>query len=75
MSDSEFFVFRTVAEDFARAPPAAVIVDRYAGIPDCNGVPFDFIAYFSRHPLFAEAWSHYRPAAGWYRFRLFTRAD
>jgi hypothetical protein len=71
----EFFVFRTVAEDIARAPPAVVIVDRYPGIPDCNNEAFDFIEYFSRNPLFAEIWSHYRLAAEWGRFRLFTRAD
>ena len=75
MSDTEFFVFRSVAEDFARAPPAAVIVDRYPGIADCNDAAFDFIAYFSRHPLFAETWSHYRPAGGVGRFRLFTRTN
>ncbi len=75
MSASESFVFNTVAADFARAPPAAVIVDRYPGIPDCNDATFDFIAYFSRNPLFAETWSHYRPVAEWGRFRLFTRKD
>jgi hypothetical protein len=75
MPATEAFVFHTVAEDFARAPPAAVIVDRYPGIPDCNDVTFDFIAYFSRDPLFAETWSHYRPVAEWGRFRLFTRAN
>jgi hypothetical protein len=75
MPATEFFVFRTVAEDIARAPPAAVIVDRYPGIPDCQDVPFDFIEYFSRNPLFAEIWSHYRPLTEWGRFRLFVRAD
>ena len=75
MPRTEFFVFRTVAEDIARAPPAAVIVDHYPGIPECNDKPFDFIDYFSRNPLFAEIWSHYRPAAELGRFHLFTRAD
>ena len=75
MSASEAFVFRTVAADFAAAPPAAVIVDRYPGIPDCNNQAFDFIAYFSRDPLFAATWSHYRLAAELGRFRLFTRSD
>jgi len=75
MSATEAFVFRTVAADFAAAPPAAVIVDRYPGIPDCNNVAFDFIAYFSRDPRFAATWSHYRLAAERGRFRLFTRAD
>jgi len=75
MPATEAFFFRAVAEDFARAPPAAVIVDRYPGIPDCNDVTFDYITYFSRNPLFAETWSHYRPVAEWGRFRLFTRAN
>jgi hypothetical protein len=74
MGRPEFFVYRTVAEDFARAPPAAVVVDRNPGIPWC-GEEFDFIAYFSRHQLFAEVWSHYQPAGEWGRYRVFTRKD
>lgn len=74
MNRPEFFVYRAVAEDFARNPPAAVIVDRETGIPRCGG-PFDFIAYFSRHPLFAEMWSHYQLAAEFGRYRLYTRKD
>jgi hypothetical protein len=74
MGRAEFFVYRTVAEDFARAPPAAVLVDRNPGIPWC-GEEFDFLAYFTRHPLFAEVWSHYQLAAEWDRYRLYTRKD
>ena len=74
MGRPEFFVFRTVAEDFARAPPAAVVVDTDPGIPWCGG-QFDFIAYFSRHPLFAEVWSHYQLAQEWRRYRIYTRKD
>jgi hypothetical protein len=74
MGRAEFFVFRTVAEDFARAPPAAVVVDRSPGIPWC-GEEFDFIGYFIRHPLFAEVWSHYQLTAEWDRYRLYTRKD
>ena len=44
---------------FCRTPPAAVLVDIDPGIPWC-GSQFDFIAYFKRHPLFAEVWSHYQ---------------
>src|SRR6185503_15994974 len=36
MRRPEFFVYRTVAEDFARAPPAAVLVDNNPGIPWCG---------------------------------------
>ncbi len=74
MGRAEFFVFRTVAEDFARAPPAAVVVDRTPGIPWC-GEEFDFIHYFIRHPLFAEVWSHYQLTAEWDRYRVYTRKD
>jgi hypothetical protein len=74
MPRPEFFVYRTVAEDFARAPPAAVVVDTEPGIPWC-GRDFDFVEYFSRHPLFAEVWSHYRLTAEWDHFRLYTRKD
>jgi hypothetical protein len=74
MPPFEALVFRDVAEQMTRQP-TAVIVDRWPGIPDCNDVPFDFIAYFSRDPAFAEAWSHYRPAGEWERFRLYTRAE
>jgi hypothetical protein len=74
MGRPEFFVYRTVAEDFAPAPPAAVLVDSDAGIPVCGGA-FDFVAYFRRHPLFAEVWSHYQLTATWGRFRLYTPKD
>jgi hypothetical protein len=74
MGRPEFFVYRTVAEDFARTPPAAVLVDTDPGIPWC-GSQFDFIAYFKRHPLFAEVWSHYQLAAEWGRYRLYTPKD
>jgi hypothetical protein len=74
MGRAEFFVYRTVAEDFARAPPAVVVVDRQPGIPWC-GAEFDFIKYFSRHQLFAEVFSHYKLTAEWDRYRVYTRKD
>jgi hypothetical protein len=74
MRRPEFFVYRTVAEDFARSPPAAVLVDTDSGIPWC-GSQFDFIAYFQRHPLFAEVWSHYQLAGEWSHYRLYTPKD
>jgi hypothetical protein len=72
MSRPEFFVYRTVAEDFARAPPAVVLVDTIPGIAWC-GSEFGFIAYFSRHPLFAETWTHYRLAEAWGRYQFYVR--
>ena len=40
MSRTEFFVYRTVAEDFARAPPTAILVSDNAGITWCGNAPF-----------------------------------
>ncbi len=74
MNRAEFFIYRTVAEDFARAPPAAVLVTRFTHMPSCGG-RFDLIDYFSRHPLFAETWQRYRPAGEIEGYRLFVRAD
>jgi hypothetical protein len=74
MGRAEFFVYRTVAEDFARAPPAAVVVDMSPGIPYCSK-EFDFIEYFKRHPLFAEVWSHYQLTGEWGGFRVYTLKD
>ena len=74
MGRPEFFVFRTVAEDFARNPPALVLQDMDPGISWC-GSQFDYIAYFSRHPLFREVFSHYKLVAEWDRYRLFARKD
>jgi hypothetical protein len=77
MGRPEFFLFRSVAEDFARNPPAAVVVDPLSGIPGCPepAGAFDLITYFSRHPLFAETWSHYRLAGKAGGFRVYTRKD
>jgi hypothetical protein len=51
-----------------------VLIDADAGIAWCGG-RFDFIAYFQRHPLFAEVWSHYQLTADSGRWRLYTRKD
>ena len=74
MGRPEFFVYRTVAEDFARSPPAAVLIDTVSGVNWC-GSEFDYITYFKRHPLFAELWSHYKLTAEWGRYRLYMPKD
>lgn len=74
MSRAEFFVYRTVAEDFARAPPSAVLVARHSGMPACRG-RFDFIEYFTRHPLFAETWRRYRLNGEIEGYRLYVREN
>lgn len=75
MSRPEFFVYRTVAEDFARAPPAAVLVANQQGIPRCGDAVFDPIAYFTRHPSFAETWRRYTRVVHLETYTLYLRED
>lgn len=75
MSRPEFLVYRTVAEDFARAPPGAVLVAKNSGIPRCGAEDFDPIAYFSRHPAFAETWRHYTRVVHMDTYLLYLRED
>lgn len=75
MSRPEFLVYRTVAEDFARAPPGAVLVAKHSGIPRCGAEDFDPIAYFSRHPAFAETWRHYTRVVHMNTYLLYVRED
>jgi hypothetical protein len=74
MSRAEFFVYRTVAEDFARAPPAAVLVSRHTAIPRC-GEDFRFLDYFGRHPLFAETFQRYTRVVEIGSYLLYLRED
>jgi hypothetical protein len=75
MSRPEFFVYRTVAEDFARAPPAGVLVANYSGIPRCGAEEFDPIAYFSRHPAFEETWRLYTRIVHLDDYKLYLREE
>jgi hypothetical protein len=75
MSRPEFLVYRTVADDFARAPPGGVLVAKNSGIPRCGAEEFDPIAYFSRHPAFAETWRHYTRVVHMDTYRLYLRED
>jgi len=75
MGRPEFFMYRSVAEDFARAPPAAVVIDSHAAIGECGGQAFSLEAYFVRHPLFAEVWSHYVEVGRHGRYAVYARRD
>ncbi|MGG5820175.1 hypothetical protein [Falsiroseomonas sp. HW251] len=75
MSRPEFLVYRTVAEDFARAPPAGVLVAKNPGIPRCGADEFDFVDYFSRHPAFSETWRHYTRIVHMDTYLLYLRED
>ncbi|WP_237215536.1 hypothetical protein [Falsiroseomonas oryziterrae] len=75
MSRPEFLVYRTVAEDFARAPPAGVLVAKNPGIPRCGAEEFDPIAYFSRHPAFEATWRRYTRVVHMDTYLLYLRED
>jgi hypothetical protein len=75
MNPAETYLFNSVATDFADSPPAAVLVSRDAGIPWCGGQAFDMIEYFTRQPLFAETWRHYRRKGEIDGYMLFERED
>ncbi len=75
MSRPEFLVYRTVAEDFARAPPAGVLVAKRSGIPRCGAEEFDPVEYFSRHPAFEATWRRYTRIVHLDAYRLYLRED
>jgi hypothetical protein len=72
MGSVEAMVFRTVAEDFARRPPRAVLVSRFAHMRGCPD-RFDLLEYFSRDPLFARTFQLFRPAGEMDGYRLYVR--
>jgi len=72
MPPPERFIYQTVAEDFARDPPQAVIVDASPGIPWCRS-EFSFIDYFQRNKLFSTMWAQYQLLGRWGRYSVYTR--
>jgi hypothetical protein len=61
MDDAERFVFEGVSEDFARTRPALLVVQTDWRALGCLDRPFDFLAYFRRHPEFAATLAGYAP--------------
>ena len=74
MDWAERLMFRTVAEDFATAPPRWAVIDRLTAIEPC-GEEFRFLDYFQRNPVFAATWSRYRLIAERNGFLIYRRAD
>lgn len=72
MGAVEAMMFRTVAEDFARRPPRALLVTRFAHMRGCPG-RFDMLEYFARHPLFARTFQLFRPVGEMDGYRLYVR--
>ena len=73
MSDAEKFVYTTVSQDFAKQRPDLIIVDKVAGIPRCQWRSFDYLEYFMRNPVFAQAFRHYQVHMEFDRYVIYTR--
>ena len=52
-------LIQSVIEELIATPPLVVAVDSRRLKPGFGVLPFDFIAYFSRDPRFAELWKSY----------------
>jgi hypothetical protein len=72
MGSAESMFFHRTADDFAAAPPRALVVMRDAKINDC-GNRFDLLDYFLRSQNFLHAFRNYRPAGEIDGYRLFLR--
>lgn len=66
-------VFRAVVDDFIKAKPDILFVDRIPGIPRCATEVFDYLAYFSRDPRFAAAMKNYDFAYEFDRYNIWRR--
>lgn len=73
MSKAEKFIFNTVSRDFAQQRPDLIIVDKIAGIPRCQWRAFDYLEYFMRNPVFAQAFRHYRLYTEFDRYAIYSR--
>ena len=74
MSENEAMVFRSVAEDFNKGRPSILVVDKIAGIPECIAdMPFSYLDYFNRNPLFAERFLDYEPLLEYDRYEIYLR--
>lgn len=61
LAEIERYLVDAVVADFRRYRPALVFVDMRRDKPYFGGLEFDYLAYFSADPRFAEIWSHYEP--------------
>jgi hypothetical protein len=73
MNWAERFMFEAIVQDFTADSPGVVMANRVWGDMRC-GYNTDFIAYFTRDPRFADAWSRYRSFAEDEDFRVYVRS-
>jgi hypothetical protein len=73
MQDAERFVYESVSEDFDREKPDLLIIDRIAGIPQCQGRTFSYLEYFQRNARFAQAFERYQHFTDVERYTIYKR--
>ncbi|MCW5751851.1 MAG: hypothetical protein KIT81_11950 [Alphaproteobacteria bacterium] len=73
MSPSERKLFEEMGTILAERRPEVVVVDRIAGIPRCHEAAFDYLEYFLRNPIFAEAWQEYEHVSTLDRYVIYRR--
>ncbi|MBV8166465.1 MAG: hypothetical protein JO021_06700, partial [Alphaproteobacteria bacterium] len=61
MDAAEHLTWRGVIDGFVREKPALVVVEDARREGAFRGLPFDYLAYFTRDPAFAAEWANYAP--------------
>lgn len=69
----EDFLIDAVVSDLRKRPPAVVIVDMREDKAYFRGLRFDYLAYFTKDPRFAEIWSRYEMLKDLGNYRLYKR--
>lgn len=73
MGRTERFLFEMVVSDLLRDRPTLLVVDINEKMPAFNGRHFDYLAYYSLDPRFAEFLRDYERLADVDTFRVFRR--
>lgn len=62
-----------MVSDLSKQPPAVIIVDVRENKPYFGDLPFDYLAYFSKDPRFADIWSRYELLVSFGTYHLYRR--
>jgi hypothetical protein len=69
----ERYMIDAVVEDFARVPPAVVIVDVRPRKNYFGDLAFDYLEFFERDPRFRQLWRNYELAKTWPSVAVYVR--
>ncbi len=73
LDEIEGFLIDAVVADLGKRPPAVVIVDMREEKSYFGGLRFDYLAYFSKDPRFAEIWSRYELLVNFGTYDVYKR--